>query len=1248
MESPKPPSGGTPDGLPSLVRLIADRADAPTRHATKVCFFLGAGADLSSGGLTFAELKRQAIEELSREPLFDISTPDQIEKRFSALFLSARPDDRALLIESLFRKLQPLSPSDGYKLLVLLGEAGGVDAIITTNFDLMLERAQSLLGRDVFQVFAPGFARPYLISHPRYELPKRPYLKLHGDLASRSVTLLTSDELALEGYDRSMLELMRSILRTHDLVIAGYGGFDPALARLVADSVNAADNRVFWCGPHPPEAASPLYSAISSRVTAVRATFDSLMLEVARPVLERPSLAPTEPTYLRCLFEWRVDYCNRQYLHAYAERGGKSTVDLFARRTIIEERLASFLLPNRPLAVIAGPSGFGKTTIGVRLHKLWSTDGPARVLLIRSRALAGNGNLEEYLMEQLGGLGSRGPLTLFRLERWLRENGLKLVLFVDGVNEFSPDLSRCVQFFQGIVRFCSFLPERESALRVVVTVRQETWNAMIPHVDLPQLRATLWADGGTEQTAGTLPCSAFSEDELRDALARLRERAQIDIDVSRLSPAAQDRLRDPYLLSMIAQASSEGIAPNLGAGIYQRVFEARLRRRGSLVDLGTLKAIFSAIAAQCLASRQDRFRETDVQPAGLRGDFIREAKDLGIIVDAEEGFLQFDHDRTFEYFLALAFASGAGPPLETLNDLGAFLRQFKGQSRALAAARLHYQLAPKERFRVIAAALRLADSPVSAEALATDQNALFGFARDVLIELVEQGESLAEKYIAETIGASSGGHIGEHHVRAVVHAAAHLPAERAVPLLTEAAHANRSLAGTEAGIFATDKLVKAYLLAGCPEVNLLRQAPYNTFLADPTVAPWRLLGRVLRMTSQLGPDNTNPDEYERTARALERAVHDVCNGPQWGDEAVAEVSAHFLSNCDRLLFNATPHGIQRFFGNPRRADFQTVLDNVVNGVLSASDWALLEPYTQSLAADVEYHLAHVMFALSSLNDLDATLAFTVGVASRFSNSTPPEEVDFIHAVLVYLHVLHGKEYDSARFAPLEDRILRDWPDVLMYRPGLERGERRGFVDQFDRVFEDGFGVIYPYGVLSPSRDRVRQTYRQYLRDLAERRTSPLPLYTEHLDRFLQSERIEEALQVLQALAGVIVRWPAEGLLSLRSAIGVSEPRIRRATVRILAEAFQRHPEDTMRFLRTSGVVLSDDELLEIRVRQDARVGRRQVDEEEWARIAHLLLRTAGSRERLVSCLRLLLRATSVDDAIAGILQQLGLARSAAL
>jgi hypothetical protein len=151
----------------------------------------------------------------------------------------------------------------------------------------------------------------------------------------------------------------------------------------------------------------------------------------------------------------------------------------------------------------------------------------------------------------------------------------------------------------------------------------------------------------------------------------------------------------------------------------------------------------------------------------------------------------------------------------------------------------------------------------------------------------------------------------------------------------------------------------------------------------------------------------------------------------------------------------------------------------------------------------------------------------------------------------------------------------------------------------------------------------------------------LPLYTKYLEEFLDAERIEEALQVLQALGGVISVWPVEGLLTLREVIGYPEPRVRRATIRLLAEAYNRHPDETMQFLKTSGVAVSDEDLLEIKIRQDARIGRGQIAEEEWARIGHFLFGRPGALNAFVSCLRTLLRAPSFQAAVDGILQTLG-------
>jgi hypothetical protein len=1242
----QPPRGegpaDRPETLASLVRLVADRAANPTGHRTRICVFLGAGADLSSGGVSFGDLKRQAVEEFTRRPLFDITTAEDIDARFESLFLQLEPDDRALLVEAIFRRLQPLHPSDAYKLLVLLAEAGGIDAVVTTNFDVMLERAQEELGRDLFQIYAPGVARPYLLSAERFELPRRPYLKLHGDIASRSVLLLTRDELSQSDYDKSMLDLFRSIVRTHDLVFAGYGGNDPALAQIIGDAVESGTNRIFWCGPHAPLSASPLYQRLQHRVRYVRVGFDALMMEVARPILERPSLIATEPSYLRCLFDWRLDYSNREYVQTYAQRSGRSMVDVYARRQALEDRVRAFLLSNRPLAVVAGPSGFGKTTLGIRLHKVWNEHRSTRLLLIRSRALPASGDIEQHIAEQLGGLGSKTAFSLFRLERWLAESSIRLVLYIDGINEFSADLARCVHLFRTILRFCYFLPEADSALRVIATIRQETWNLMLSHLDVAQLRKTMWTGGDGDQGLSAIPCEEFTDDELADALQRLRHHGYASIDAEALPPSTLVQMHDPYLLGTVAETVRQDLPSASGACLYQRAFEAKLKNRGSFVDNTTIKEVLSSIALKCLSTDQDKFREVDITPAAVRGEIIRLMKDLHVFVDAGDGFLQFDHDRTLEYFLAVGLGSGAGPSLETLDDVLRFVRTFRTQGKAIAAARLYFQLAPRDRFALISRCLRLRDQS-DASYPPEDRERLFGFGREVLTEMTEAGEPLAQQYLDDVVRAAAVGQIGEHQLRAAVQAMVGLPVQLAIPLLTSATHAASDLPATEANIYAIDKLVARYLQDDCETLDFLQAPPYAVFFGDRTLTGWEKLGRLLSFAAEVGPDNTHPEEYANAKQSLNMALNQLLREPAWEATATPSIAKLIRRHCDRLMFNATEEAIETFFRDRDRSRLMALVTKLGNGfVLTDDDMQVIQPYTQSFDTEVQYHLCHLMLVLSSLNDLTATLRIIERKLAAFSNTSSPIEIDFVQAAVVYLHVLHNLRYDEQRFGIYEQKILRDWPDILLFRPGVMRGERRGFHDLFDRVFEDGFGVIYPYGVLRPSLRRRKLRQAAYRRELSTERASPLPLYTKYLDEFLRSGRIEEALQVVQTLAGVIVLWPMEGLLTLRSVVGYPDPQIRRAVVRVLAEAFNRHPSETLWFLKTSGAAVSDEELIEVKIRHEAHIGRRQINEEEWARIGHFLLTLPGARQAIMDCVAILLRADSLEHAIGAILQRLGL------
>jgi hypothetical protein len=282
--------------------------------------------------------------------------------------------------------------------------------------------------------------------------------------------------------------------------------------------------------------------------------------------------------------------------------------------------------------------------------------------------------------------------------------------------------------------------------------------------------------------------------------------------------------------------------------------------------------------------------------------------------------------------------------------------------------------------------------------------------------------------------------------------------------------------------------------------------------------------------------------------------------------------------------------------------------------------------------------------VSSLNDLPATFGLVEAIHAGMGENANPVQIDFLQALVVYLHVLHDLDYNERRFASWEETILRDWPAVLLHRPGVIRGERRGFADPFDRIFEDGFGVIYPYGILLPAKRRKSLRYDRYVRAASDVDVS-LPLYRQWLETFLKDNRLEESLQVLHCISGVIVSWPAEGLSTMRPAMGHPDPRIRRAVVRVLAEAYNRHPAQTMRFLRVAGVAISDDELLEIKVRSDARLGRRQIAEEEWARLGHLLLTMEGAREMLLGGLFDLVTAGTFEVAVEKIFKRLGWAKT---
>jgi len=95
-------------------------------------------------------------------------------------------------------------------------------------------------------------------------------------------------------------------------------------------------------------------------------------------------------------------------------------------------------------------------------------------------------------------------------------------------------------------------------------------------IDVAQMSKAAWVEGNAQQSVNAIACGEFTDQELRDALSRLREHSSVVIDTDQLSPTVVNQLRDPYIMTAIAEAVRQGWPPIPGAGVF---YESRLTSR---------------------------------------------------------------------------------------------------------------------------------------------------------------------------------------------------------------------------------------------------------------------------------------------------------------------------------------------------------------------------------------------------------------------------------------------------------------------------------------------------------------------------------------------------------------------------------------------------------------------------------------------------------------------------------------------
>jgi hypothetical protein len=294
--------------IDAFVRSIAVNRDRP------ICLLLGAGASISSGMPSAQrciwEWKRDIFATKNptlRDSVNELSLPgtrrtiqkwlDQhgaypldgsaAEYSFYAKECYPTAVDRRAFFQQFTTQAKP---HIGYQLMALLGSAGYLRTIWTTNFDSLVSRACTAANVVCIEV---GMDTAHRASRPQNDNEVR-LVSLHGDFRYDELKN-TNDELREQ--DASLRDELLHEVKDYDLVVIGYSGRDKSLMDVLSAAyTDSGSCRLYWCGfgDEPCEEVAELISSIDpSRQSAfyVATTgFDDVICRLALRQLDGPVL----------------------------------------------------------------------------------------------------------------------------------------------------------------------------------------------------------------------------------------------------------------------------------------------------------------------------------------------------------------------------------------------------------------------------------------------------------------------------------------------------------------------------------------------------------------------------------------------------------------------------------------------------------------------------------------------------------------------------------------------------------------------------------------------------------------------------------------------------------------------------------------------------------------------------------------------------------------------------------------------
>ncbi len=385
----------------------------------KLCLFLGAGADISSGGVLFNALKDNVITKFSDSSPYVLNSKSKDELFETIIDSAPQYSSREILqneINGMNHKI-----SDGYKILLLLAKYNFIDTIITTNYFSSLEEAQEEINVFNFDIFINEKDNNVVRNST-----KPLYIKLHGDAESHNVTHVTNDEINHKPYTSPTKELFISSIKNRALIFIGYSGNDTMVTQIIDDNINFIKS-AYWIAPS--ESDSPLVKILKDRKKYYfcSARFDDFMIRWGISKLMDVKLNDSHPIFIASLLDAKATQSIQKII---------SRTEVYIERENAENKLNAL----KHVGFVFGRSGIGKTSV---LRNFIASQNQNQVLYIDLE----NSHKEKVIDSVIAALGFVSDSSfafLHRLCLWYESQRKYITFIIDGIVEFDRNIDEMI------------------------------------------------------------------------------------------------------------------------------------------------------------------------------------------------------------------------------------------------------------------------------------------------------------------------------------------------------------------------------------------------------------------------------------------------------------------------------------------------------------------------------------------------------------------------------------------------------------------------------------------------------------------------------------------------------------------------------------------------------------------------------------------------------------------------------------